>query len=319
MRQAEQAARAKADVEMEDAELAQREPPSKKNMKLVAIKKQLKPQRPENGIEFTLIREIKILQEMDHPNIVKMLDVFQLKGLLYFALEFCPVDLGELVRSHQSIILQPEHIKCIMQQIMSGLSYMHSNFVMHRDLHTSNILVRADGCIKIIDFNSSMVYGSPNRAHSQQTTTLNYRSPELLLNACYYGPPTDIWSAGCIFAELFLRERLFTNPFGTQVEQLSRIFSLRGTITNENWPEARSLPDFIEFSKCPPRDFKKVFPMMSPNAVDLLDKMLQLDPNMRPTAAEALRHPYFTSEDPPPCQPSELPIRTLLDKQIKQE
>lgn len=126
-----------------------------------------------NGIEFFLLREIKLLQELNHPNIVKLLDVFHLNGMLYFTLEYGPIDLENLIiNQRDKIILEPHHVKCIMKQILNGLSYLHSNWVMHRDLKPSNMVITADGHIKIIDFNSAKIYGSPNRQHSKTTTTL---------------------------------------------------------------------------------------------------------------------------------------------------
>ena len=137
-----------------------------------------------------------------------------------------------------------------MKQILSGIGYLHQNWIMHRDLKPGNMVMTTGGVIKLIDFNSAKIYGdSPNREHSKGVTTCWYRSPEQLFSSKFYGPSTDIWSLGCIFAELFLRQEFFRGD--GQIDQLSKIFAVRGSITKENWPQAHKLPDFIEFAKIP--------------------------------------------------------------------
>lgn len=121
-----------------------------------------------DGLEFSLLREIKLLQELNHPNVVKLYDVFHLKGLLFYALEYGAVDLGDLImKEKESIILKEEHVKCLMKQILEGLGYLHSNWIMHRDLKPANMVIDENGMIKIIDFNSAKIYGSPNKEHSK--------------------------------------------------------------------------------------------------------------------------------------------------------
>ena len=145
---------------------------------MVAIKKQ-KDVIDLNGLNFSLLREIKLLQELNHPNIVKLYDVFHLKSLLYFALEYGPVDLDDLMFKEKSnVVLEQAHIKCILKQILEGIGYLHSNWILHRDLKPANIVIDSNGYLKIIDFNSAKIYGSPNREFSKQITTLWYRSPE---------------------------------------------------------------------------------------------------------------------------------------------
>lgn len=254
---------------------------------------------------------------------MKLHDVFHIKNLLYYALEYGPVDLDQLIFRHSDqklnpadakhipIVLDQKHIKCIMRQIFEGLGYLHSNWIMHRDLKPGNMVITSTGVIKIIDFNSAKIYGSPNRNHSKQITTICYRSPEQLFSSKFYGPSTDIWSAGCIFGELFLRSHMF--PGEGQIDQLGKIFAIRGTPSSQNWLEAKELPDYMEFTKTNPKPIATLLPMTSPEAQKLIDWCLQLDPNQRPTAQEALNHPYFTKEEPAACEPAELPIHNILD------
>ena len=280
--------------------------PEKK--RLVAIKKQRNISSLD-GLEFSLLREIKLLQELNHVNVVKMYDVFHSKNLIYFALEYGPVDLGKLILKEKDIMLEPQHIKCMFKQLLEGLNYLHSNWIMHRDLKPGNVVISPEGILKLIDFNSAKIFGSPDRPHTAPTTTIQHRAPEQLFSSMYYGPALDIWSAGCIFAEMYLRDYLFAGQ--GQIDTLQKIFAVRGTPTKQNWPDVEKMPDYLEFKKLEPADLKSIFPMMTPQAIDLLDKCLQLDPNQRPSAQEALKHPYFTEEQPAACDPSELPIQGL--------
>mmetsp|Transcript_11308 Transcript_11308/g.19035 ORF Transcript_11308/g.19035 Transcript_11308/m.19035 type:complete len:208 (+) Transcript_11308:313-936(+) len=134
-----------------------------KKPRLVALKKQ-KNILDLNGLNYSLLREIKLLQELNHPNIVKLYDVFHLKGLLFFALEYGRVDFGDLIFSEKAksdILLEPQHIKNLMRQVLEGLGYLHSNWIMHRDLKPGNMVVNDEGIVKLIDFNSAKIYGSP--------------------------------------------------------------------------------------------------------------------------------------------------------------
>ena len=102
-----------------------------------------------------------------------------MKNLIYFALEFGPIDLGKLILNEKdNVVLEAEHVKCIMKQIFEGLNYLHSSWIMHRDLKPSNMIIDDQGVLKLIDFNSAKIYGSPNRQYTNPTTTMHYRSPE---------------------------------------------------------------------------------------------------------------------------------------------
>ena len=196
--------------------------------------------------------------------------------------------------------------------MVEGIGYIHQNWVMHRDLKPANMIINEHGIIKIIDFNSCKIYGSPYRIHTQGITSLWWRAPEQLLGSGYYGPAIDIWALGCIFAELHLRRPLFGGhkEHETDIDMLQRIFALLGTITRENWPEYYKLPQQMKFTRVERTDLSTVFQMtMKENspAIELLEAMLQLDPNQRPSAQEVLNHRYF-QEGTPPCLPSELPL-----------
>ena len=171
--------------------------------------------------------------------------MFHFNGLLYYSLEYGPVNLQDLImKEKDNIELKPEHVKCILKQILSGLEHMHANKVMHRDLKPDNMVIDETGTIKIIDFNSAKIH-KEGKENTKATTTLTYRSPEQLFSSVNYGPSTDMWAVGVIFAELFTRVNLFKHE--GQIQSLMQIFTLRGSRTEENWPDAENLPDYMEF------------------------------------------------------------------------
>ena len=199
-------------------------------------------------------------------------------------------------------------VKCLMIQILSGIMYLHRNWVIHRDLKTSNILMDNRGNLKLCDFGMARKYGSPLRPYTPVVVTLWYRAPEVLLGSTTYGPPLDMWSVGCIFAELLTKQVLF--PGEGEIDQLRRIFQELGVPDDKKWKGYSKLPAVQRFKfSGPPHSsladrFQKVSavnpePLLSDLGMDLLSRMLEYDPEQRITAEEALEHPYF-SECPLP-------------------
>lgn len=197
-----------------------------------------------------------------------------------------------------------------MLQIVSATSYLHDHYILHRDLKTSNLLLNNRGEIKLADFGMAR-YTSTNPAPSNLTqlvVTLWYRAPELLLGATTYAFEIDVWSLGCIFAELLTREPLFQGK--NEVDQLSKIFALLGTPTRDSWPSFRSLPNakalhpVLSSKNTMPSLTTSKFPYLTSSGLKLLSGMLALNPDDRPTAAEILDHAYFR-EDPRP-KPKEM-------------
>ncbi|CAM9448482.1 unnamed protein product, partial [Laminaria digitata] len=274
--------------------------------RVVAIKKiAMKLGKYTEGANFTALREIKLLQELKHEHIIELVDVFLIHEDLNLVFEFCETDL-ESILMEQSVILKPEHVKCHMQMLLEGINYLHINFVLHRDLKPNNLLYASDGKMKLADFGLARSYGSPGRHMTPTVVTRWYRPPELCFGCREYGAAVDMWGVGCIFAELMCRRPLF--PGISDVDQVARIFQVMGTPTDENWPEHCALPDYVEFLPQKPVDLGAVLSAASPDAMDLLLQLLVLRPDKRISAAEALRHPYFTKHDPPPCDPSELAL-----------
>eukprot|EP00743_Colponemidia_sp_Colp-15_P006981 GILK01007533.1.p1 GENE.GILK01007533.1~~GILK01007533.1.p1 ORF type:complete len:326 (-),score=37.14 GILK01007533.1:270-1247(-) len=275
---------------------------SSKPAKVVAIKK-IRVVSAREGVSFTALREIKLLQELRHPNIVDLIDVYSHNQNIHLVMDFMDTDL-ELVIKDRNLVLTAADIKGYMLQLLRGLEHCHMNWVLHRDLKPSNLLLGSDGSVKLADFGLARMFGSPNREFTHQVVTRWYRAPELLFGAKYYGVGVDMWAVGCIFAELMLRTPYL--PGDSDIDQLAKIFAALGTPNEDIWPGLTSLPDYVPFTEFPPTPFKALFTAASDDAIDLLAGFLRYDPNTRLTTSQALSHPYFTNA-PSPTPPEMLP------------
>jgi cyclin-dependent kinase 7 len=270
----------------------------------VAVKKLFLQKQATEGLDITALRDIKFLRELHHPNIIEMVDVFLENGKVKMVMECCKTDLEKMMR--QKIASTPEDIKCYMLQLLEGIAFCHSQFILHRDLKPGNLLVNSDGILKITDFGLARLFGREQERLSPEAVTIWYRPPELLYGATKYTTTSDMWAVGCIFAEMWLGRPLFsTEPPHTELAQLRTIFSFLGTPTEKDWPTLAKLPLFVQFDPQAPAPFELTFQGLPLDAIDLLKNLLALNPTKRLTAAEALKHPYFTN-DPKPTTPSDL-------------
>ena len=214
---------------------------------IVAIKKIKLGTRAEakDGINRTALREIKLLQELSHDNLISLRDVFGYQQSISLVMDFMDTDL-EVIIKDTTLVLAPANIKSYVLQTFLGLEYLHNNWVLHRDLKPNNLLVNRKGIVKITDFGLAKAYGSPNRQYTHLVVTRWYRAPELLFGARIYGTGIDVWAMGCILAELLLRVPFVAGE--TDLDQLAKIFQALGTPTEETWLNHTKLPGSFKFT-----------------------------------------------------------------------
>lgn len=271
---------------------------------IVALKR-LKLDEEKHGFPITALREINALMSCHHDNVVRIREVVVGDTLtqVFVVMDFIEHDLKTLLTLMPSPFLQSE-IKTLMLQLLSAVAHCHSNWILHRDLKTSNLLMNNRGTIKVADFGLARRYGDPVGVGglTQLVVTLWYRAPEILMGATTYSTAIDMWSVGCIFAELLLKEPLFQAK--NEIELLSMIFKLLGPPTSSSWPDYSALPlaKTITLPSPQPHQFRQRFHHMTTAGIDLLASLLTYDPEQRISAEEAVRHPYF-SESPLPKHP----------------
>eukprot|EP01061_Rhynchopus_euleeides_P019061 TRINITY_DN3137_c1_g1_i4.p1 TRINITY_DN3137_c1_g1~~TRINITY_DN3137_c1_g1_i4.p1 ORF type:complete len:443 (+),score=199.94 TRINITY_DN3137_c1_g1_i4:79-1329(+) len=256
--------------------------------------KQIKSEYAHEGVPSFAFREISALKDLEHPNVVRLLDVSVVeKGKLNLYFELLGHDLREYIKANGTVA--PARVVSITHQILQGLRHCHDCRVVHRDLKPHNILLSSDGStVKIADFGLARAFEYPMRQLTAETVTLWYRAPELLLGLRNYTPLVDMWSVGAIMGEMSKGQPLF--PGECEVDAMFKIFRLLGTPTADEWAGVAALPHFRrQFPKWTPANLRTHFPAMDVLALDLLKKMLKLDPEQRYSPDQALRHPYFNS------------------------
>ncbi|GAB2209506.1 hypothetical protein Droror1_Dr00026724 [Drosera rotundifolia] len=268
----------------------------------VAIKK-IRLGKQKEGVNFTALREIKLLKELKDPNIIELIDAFPHKENLHLVFEFMESDLEAVIRD-RNIVLSPGDVKSYLQMTLKALAVCHKKWVLHRDMKPNNLLIAADGQLKLGDFGLARIFGSPDRRFTHQVFARWYRAPELLFGSRQYGPGVDIWGAACVFAELLLRRPFLQGS--TDIDQLGKVFAAFGTPKHSQWTDIEYLPDYVEYQHVPATPMRSLFPMASDDALDLLSKMFTYDPKARITAQQALEHRYFTAP-PAPTNPASLP------------
>jgi serine/threonine protein kinase len=243
------------------------------------------------GFPAVALREVCLLRSLAHPNIVRLWDIVVTEHHLYLVFEFVVSDLhGLIVKPDFS--MTPAIVKRLIRQILQGLDYCHSHRIMHRDLKPGNILVDSNLNVKLADFGLARAFQIPSRPYTGRVQTLWYRAPELLMGSDQYTYAVDMWSVGCIMAELSARQVLFAGQ--SEINTLFMIFRVLGTPSESTWPGFTELPNFNSaFPFFPAVPLNSVIPGLDNRGIDLLSKMLKYDPSSRITAGEALHSPYF--------------------------
>ncbi|XP_058119405.1 serine/threonine-protein kinase PITSLRE [Anopheles ziemanni] len=282
----------------------------KRTEEIVALKR-LKMEKEKEGFPITSLREINTLLKGQHPNIVTVREIVVGSNMdkIFIVMDYVEHDLKSLMETmkHKKQVFLPGEVKCLTQQLLRAVAHLHDNWILHRDLKTSNLLLSHKGILKVGDFGLAREYGSPLKPYTSIVVTLWYRAPELLLCCKEYSTPIDIWSVGCIFAEFLSMAALF--PGKTEIDQLNRIFKDLGTPNEKIWPGYGELPAVqkMTFTEYPVSNLRKKFAhLTSELGVSLLQGLLTFDPKQRLTAEAALQHHYF-KELPLPIDPAMFP------------
>ncbi|XP_022145412.1 cyclin-dependent kinase F-4 isoform X1 [Momordica charantia] len=263
---------------------------NKQTGEVVAIKKMKK--KYYTWEECVNLREVKSLRKMNHPNIVKLKEVIRENNILYFVFEYMECNLYQLMKDKEKLFSVTE-VRNWCFQVFQGLAYIHQRGYFHRDLKPENLLV-AKELIKLADFGLAREI-SAMPPYTEYVSTRWYRAPEVLLQSYLYGPKVDMWAMGAIMAELFTLRPLF--PGASEIDQIYKICSILGTPTMDSWSAGLSLARNIsyEFPQFGGVHLSVVIPAASDDAVNLIASLCSWDPSKRPTAMEALQHPFFQS------------------------
>ncbi|KAM7332310.1 cyclin-dependent kinase 10 isoform X2 [Alexandromys fortis] len=273
---------------------------------IVALKK-VRMDKEKDGIPISSLREITLLLRLRHPNIVELKEVVVGNHLesIFLVMGYCEQDLASLLENMPTPFSEAQ-VKCIVLQVLRGLQYLHRNFIIHRDLKVSNLLMTDKGCVKTADFGLARAYGVPVKPMTPKVVTLWYRAPELLLGTTTQTTSIDMWAVGCILAELLAHKPLL--PGTSEIHQIDLIVQLLGTPSENIWPGFSKLPLAGQYSlrKQPYNNLKHKFPWLSEAGLRLLNFLFMYDPKKRATAGDCLESSYF-KEKPLPCEPELMP------------
>lgn len=262
--------------------------------KYIALKEIKIDPRKKEGLPISSIREIRILSKCDHPQIIKLKEIVvdENTDTFYLVLDFIDFDLRDII-SNSTSPLPLGVIKSLIRQLLSAVSYLHSESLCHRDIKCANLLVSKDGKLYLADFGLTKEF-SPNRPPTPNVVTLWYRAPELLFGLEKYTNAIDIWSVGCVLAELLRNKPLIASE--TEIDQIKKMCDIFGTPSLESFGplvEKLRILEKIKIDPQPVNHLREYFPDISEKGFDLLSRLLEYNPEKRITAKEALNHEWF--------------------------
>ncbi|XP_010621154.1 serine/threonine-protein kinase MAK isoform X3 [Fukomys damarensis] len=262
---------------------------SNESGELVAIKRMKR--KFYSWDECMNLREVKSLKKLNHVNVIKLKEVIRENNHLYFIFEYMKENLYQLMK-HRNKLFPESVIRNIMCQILQGLAFIHKHGFFHRDMKPENLLCMGPELVKIADFGLARELRS-QPPYTDYVSTRWYRAPEVLLRSSVYSSPIDVWAVGSIMAELYTLRPLF--PGTSEVDEIFKICQVLGTPKKSDWPEGYQLASSMNFRfpQCVPINLKTLVPNASNEAIHLMAEMLNWDPKKRPTASQALKHPYF--------------------------
>jgi len=276
---------------------------STRNGQLCAMKK-MKLEAEEEGVPSTAIREIALLKELSHDNVVKLLDVFCSTKKLVLVFELVENDLKKYMRS-LGRPLEPRVVKSLSYQLCRGIEFCHANRILHRDLKPQNLLINSQLRMKIADFGLARAYSVPVPKYTHEVVTVWYRAPEILLGSTLYSIPVDQWSVGCVIAEMASGAPLFAGD--SEIDTIFKVFQKLGTPTVEQWPGLADLPEFkANFPKWRPRgwaNIRSTLAQVGERGIEMLEQLMTYDPQKRLSARRALQHPYLADAEALPSSP----------------
>ncbi|XP_069739097.1 cyclin-dependent kinase 16-like isoform X9 [Phaenicophaeus curvirostris] len=273
----------------------------------------------EEGAPCTAIREVSLLRDLKHANVVTLHDIVHTPQCLTLVFEYLDRDLKQYLDDCGSVISM-HNVRLFLFQLLRGLAFCHRHKVLHRDLKPQNLLLSRRGDLKLADFGLARAKSIPTKTYSNEVVTLWYRPPDILLGSTEYSTQIDMWGVGCIFSEMVTGRPLF--PGSTVEEQLHFIFRLLGTPTEQTWPGIEANAEFRahKYPPYPAEGLRQHAPRLDPDGADLLGQLLQFEGRRRVPAAQAMAHPFFASLGPRVASlPDTTSIFALKEIQLQQE
>jgi len=264
---------------------------NQKTGEIVAMKR-IRLESEDEGTPSTAVREISILKQLQHPNIVQLYDVIHTEISLTLIFEYMDQDLKNYLDACGDKGIDKYTIKSFLYQLLQGIAHCHQQRVLHRDLKPQNLLINIEGELKLADFGLARGFGIPVKKYTHEVVTLWYRPPDVLMGNNRYSTEVDMWGVGCIFAEMSTGQPLFCGS--SNQSQLFKIFKIMGTPAKTQWPGIVNFSEYKEnYPRYKPKKLKNYVPKMDKQGVDILQKFLQYIPSDRISAKDAMKHEYF--------------------------